>query len=637
MIKDTNESIVIKLLPPMSFQKIIPLILVLFFSTELFSQQQNKLSIKQLADSIQSIVNSDHVPGLMVGITNKDSAIFSGGFGYADVKTNRPVNGSTLFRLGSITKMFISLSILKLVQEGKLHLDDELKKLAPEVPFQNKWEDSHPVRIVNLLEHTAGFDDMKLNRMCSNEKKEYSGKEMMLLQQPSMISRWKPGERHSYSNPGFVILGYIIEKISGKSYGDYIAENMLLPLGMGHTNFNHFSKLPEDTKQYVVHSGKIIEVPSITILMGPAGSLWSCSDDMLKFIRLFLADGKPIFPGSVIHEMETMRSSLAAKAGLKNGYALANAGMFLFDKSAAWRGHSGLMGTCFSFFSYNKQLGVGFVMSSNGNQQNQRIEKLIADYLEQSSAVKNLDTLSTDLKAIAPFMGHYEFENPRNEIAGFKDKLMNSVKVYAEDNSIFVKPLLGNGGPMKLVQTAAFQFAHEGANAATVIFTKNEEGKNVMVIDGAYYEQKGAFALKSKIWVAITAIFFALSACVAGIFSFIAFFIIRLKKEELLTRTLPLSAVLLLVFAVFNLLQVQSESYLLSELRNIDTRSLSIFSGTLLFGLFAIWHLVIVIRKFSQFKNKFFAYYWLGVSLSVFYIAFVLFQNGWIGLRTWAM
>ncbi|HMC85672.1 MAG TPA: serine hydrolase domain-containing protein, partial [Chitinophagaceae bacterium] len=167
MIKDTNESIVIKLLPPMSFQKIIPLILVLFFSTELFSQQQNKLSIKQLADSIQSIVNSDHVPGLMVGITNKDSAIFSGGFGYADVKTNRPVNGSTLFRLGSITKMFISLSILKLVQEGKLHLDDELKKVAPEVPFQNKWEQTHPVRIVNLLEHTAGFDDMKLNRMAS--------------------------------------------------------------------------------------------------------------------------------------------------------------------------------------------------------------------------------------------------------------------------------------------------------------------------------------------------------------------------------------------------------------------------------------------------------------------------------------
>ena len=123
----------------------------------------------------------------MLGITTKDSVIFSGGFGYADLDTKRKVDESTLFRMASITKMFISLGIMKLVNEGKLSLDDELKKIAPEVPFKNKWESTHPIRIVNLLEHTSGFDDIKLNRMYSLDTNENSGIEMMLIHKHGYI------------------------------------------------------------------------------------------------------------------------------------------------------------------------------------------------------------------------------------------------------------------------------------------------------------------------------------------------------------------------------------------------------------------------------------------------------------------
>ena len=571
----------------------------------------------------------------MVGITNKDSVLFSGGFGYADIKAKRSADGTTLFRLGSITKMFVSLSILKLIQEGKLSLNDELKKVAPEVPFENEWEATDPVRIVHLLEHTAGFDDMKLNRMCSQDNKEYTGKQMMLFQRNSLVCRWKPGERHAYSNPGYVILGYIIEKITGKSYGQYIAENIFQPLGMAHSNFNAFGKFPgSDAKQYVVHNGKVVEVPSVTVIMAPAGSLWSCSGDMVKFLRLFLNNGSPLFPNGIIHEMETVHSSLAAKAGLTSGYALANTSLFLFNKYF-WRGHTGLMGTCFSTFTYNRELGVGFVMSSNGNQQNGEIEKLIADYLEQNAPDKKLDTITTDLKAIAAFSGQYQFENPRIQMSGFKDKLLSTAEVLIENNAVFVKPVIGN--KMKLVQTKAFQFAYEGANAASIIFTKNSSGKNVMVMNGAYYEQGPFFKVMFPFWLAAMAVFFAVLSVITGFISLIVFVKHRPAPDKLKIRIWPMSAVLLLVCAVKFLLDVQNESYLLSELTTINTRTIIIFSCTLLFALFAVLNLIIVIRKFKQFKNRFFAFYWLLTALSIFYIAFLLFQNGWIGLRTWAM
>ena len=116
------------------------LILILFsFATVSFSQKIESInSIKQLTDSIEVIRKQEKITGLMLGITTKDSVIFSGGFGYADLDTKRNVDQNTLFRLGSITKMFVSLAIMKLVNEGKLKLDDKLKKIFSKEQF-NTW------------------------------------------------------------------------------------------------------------------------------------------------------------------------------------------------------------------------------------------------------------------------------------------------------------------------------------------------------------------------------------------------------------------------------------------------------------------------------------------------------------------
>jgi CubicO group peptidase (beta-lactamase class C family) len=612
------------------------ILILLSLSIVSFSQKGEFInSIKQLTDSIEVIMKQENITGLMLGITTKDSVIFSGGFGYADLETRRRVDESTLFRMGSITKMFVSLGIMKLVNEGKLKLDDELKKIAPEVPFQNKWESTNPVRIVHLLEHTSAFDDIKLNRMYSLDTNENSGIDMMLVHKNSMICRWKPGERFAYSNPNYAILGYIIEKISGKPYNQYLTENILTPLGMMSSNFNLRSKFPQkDVKEYIVKNGETIPVKSVTLLSGPPGALWSNANDMLKFLQLFLRNGDSLFSTNTITEIETTHSSLAARSGQKNGYSLGNDNTFFAYSKMPFRGHAGLTGTCFSSFKYNRELGIGFILASNSNHTNYRIEELIVSYFEKNMPAKNLPIQSLDKKAIEPFLGRYQFGSPRNEISAFSDKFQNAPKIYFKNGKLYFKPLIGH--PSELLQTRPMTFAFRGMNMPLICFTKNDQGKNVMMIGGSYYEQTSNFWTIFKRGAIIIAVLFALSAVILGIASLIGIIIGKLTWREIIPRVIPMIGVGLLIWAVLNLLDVQKYTYKLAELNTINLRTMIIFLGTSAFGIVSVLSLFFSIRMFSN-QKRWFAYYFLLTSMSLFFITIILWQNGWIGLRTWAL
>ncbi|HVF81673.1 MAG TPA: serine hydrolase domain-containing protein [Flavisolibacter sp.] len=612
--------------------------LILFcITTSSFSQQPEKIKqIQELTDSIEKIMKQEHITGLMLGITTKDSVLFSGGLGYADLNTKRRVDKSTLFRMGSITKMFVSLAVMKLVNEKKLKLNDELKKIAPEVPAINKWEATNPVRIVNLLEHTTGFDDIKLNRLYAADREEKKGIDMMLVQKNSMICRWKPGERFAYSNPNYAVLGYLIEKISGKPYDQYLTENILTPLGMMNSNFNVRSKLPQkDVKEYTVKDGQTIPVKSVTLLSGPQGALWSNAEDMLVFLQLFLRNGSPLFPGSMITEIETTHSSLAARRGQHNGYSLGNDNTFFTHAKYSFRGHGGLAGTCFSSCLYNRELGIGFVIASNSNNNNSRVQELVVSYLQQNLPRRELETQSIDKKVIEPFLGRYQFESPRNEIAAFSDKLQNAPRIYIQNDKLYIKPLLGD--PSELVQTAPMIFAWRGTNMPLVCFTKNDNGKNVMLIGGTYYEQTPNFWAMLKRVIIIIALVFVLSTALLGIGSLIRLLIGKNKRRDAIVRIIPMIGVGLLLWAVFNLLEVQQHTYLLSELVTINFRTAIIFLGTSAFGIISVVSLLYSIKTFHKQGKRWFAIYLLLTSISMCLITAILWQNGWVGLRTWAL
>ena len=615
-------------------KKIILSLAFIVLSAFSFSQPQRSIqTIQELTDSIEKIIQEEHITGLMLGITTSDSVLFSSGFGYADISTKRKVDENTLFRLGSVTKMFISLGIMNLVNEGKLKLTDELAKLAPEVPFKNEWESSEPVRIVHLLEHTSGFDDIKLNRFYTQDTSMYTDMEMMLMHQHSMISRWKPGERQAYSNPNYAILGYILHKLSGKPYDQYLTETILKPLGMLYSNFNVGSKTRNDIKEYVYKNGQLHQVPSVISLCGPSAALWSNTTDMTKFLQLFLRNGAPLFSKQTIDEIETTHSKLCTHNHLKSTYALGN---FLFHIKGKypWRGHAGLTGTCYSGCYYNRELNMGFIISSNSNKNNTRIEELIMAFVEQNRPAVRIAAQTLDKKEITPFLGFYQFDSPRNEISGFVDKLQNFPQIYLSKDKLYFQPWMGE--PTELIQVAPLTFALREENTPSIQFTINSDGEKCMLKRGNYFEKaSGSWGITKRI-VLVVALLFLLSSIVVGIFSLIAIAFRKLKWQELILKILPMIGFFFLIWALYNLMDVQLYTYKLSELGTINYITLAIFLGTLLFGLLSLINLFLVVRGFKK-MERWTSYYLLFAAFSMLLIAVVLWNNGWIGIRTWLL
>jgi CubicO group peptidase (beta-lactamase class C family) len=601
--------------------------LLLLVSTPFGVRAQAPATMRQLTDSIQALMRQRHIPGLMVGMVTRDSVLFSGGFGEADREAHRAVTGQTLFRLGSITKSFVALGILQLVEAGKIGLEDKLRDIAPEVPIQNSWESSNPVRVRNLLEHTTGFDDFKLNKMYGLDRPAYSTAETMRLQRHSMRCRWRPGERYSYSNVNYAIAGYLIRKRTGQEYQQYLTEHVLQPLGMQHSRFTAWSTDPNrDVREYSSSSATLTRVPSVTFLIGPAGSLWSCADDMVRFVQLFLRNGEPVVTPRSLQTMETPRSSLGARAGLPGGYALGNMAF------GSFRGHDGLLGACRASYRYNRALGVGFVIASNGNGLG-AIESLLADYLIPHPPAPTPASRPLDYSAIAPYVGYYQVANPRHEIMGFAERLL-LLKVEVKDGLLYLNIL---GKRRKLVPMQGLTFRNSGDTEPTIAFTEDAEHRRLVVLNDRYCEQvPAAWAIGQRVTLLIL-LAFALSSSIPALTALGKAVMMQSTPPNLLLRMLPLAAMLYLAGAMLSFGPILGKSYLLYQLRTPTARSVSIFIGTLLFGVLALANLGVLAHRFYTIQNCWAAAYWVVTAFSLVALASLLLVNGWIGLRTWAM
>ncbi|ACU05259.1 serine hydrolase domain-containing protein [Pedobacter heparinus] len=588
-------------------------------------------SIAQLTDSIRNIVRKRNIPGLMLGIVTKDSVLFSGGFGYADLKNKRAVNSKTLFRMGSITKSFVAIAILKLVEQGKLNLTDRLRYLAPEVPFTNNWENTYPVRLVNLLEHTTGFDDFKFNKMYTLERRQYSSEEMMLEQKASMVCRWRPSERYTYSNVNYAILGYIISKFSGTEYDQYLKESILLPLGMTVSNFNTWSRMPFlDTREYSSASGQLKEVPSVTLLPGAAASLWSSADEMNIFLQSLINLDSRLLSKKNFELMESPTSSIGATAGLMTGYALGN------EDFGTNRGHDGTIGTCKSSYRYNRKLGYGFVLSSNANGLGS-IETLINQYLiDKYSNTKKSEPLTSiplNKKELRPYLGYYQKEDPRYNLLAFADRLL-LLKVEIKNDTLQYNIL---GRTHQLIQTAPLVFRERWGTQAEIAFAINAEGKKVMIVNKHYTEKVPLSKAFSWLIMIILALVFGLYAVFSGIIAIGYILIKRQKPKSLHFFILPMLSLVLLSWGIYAFMHIYNNSYLLFKLGVPSATSISIFMGLTLFGISTLINALVLIKKLKTITSRYKQSILILTALSLLLIAGILLANGWIGLRFWKL
>src|SRR3989440_12450856 len=189
-------------------------------------------------NAVFSRVISSDAPGLAVLVRKNGSTVFEHGYGVRELRTKAKIDAHTNFRLASFTKQFTAMAIMLLVHDGKLRYDQTLTQLFPDFPA-----DGSTITVRNLLNHTSGLPDYedlmdaaeKIKGPVWTPEKQIQDAEVLELLKKGKNGKFPPGTSWSYSNSGYVVLGLIVAKVSGKSYGDFLHARIFAPLKMNHT------------------------------------------------------------------------------------------------------------------------------------------------------------------------------------------------------------------------------------------------------------------------------------------------------------------------------------------------------------------------------------------------------------------
>lgn len=255
--------------------------------------------LARMEEVIQFYVSKKQFMGSVLVARGSD-ILFDKGYGDADIEWDIPNSPSTKFRLGSITKQFTAASILLLEERGKLSVDDPVKKYVPDAPAA--WD---KITIFNLLTHTSGIPNF-------TSFPDYASLEPFPATPGQLVGRFRdkpldfqPGEKWSYSNSGYVLLGYLIEKISGESYEKFVQENIFTPLGMKGSGYDSNSAIiPHRAAGYAPGPNGPVNAGFVNMTVPlSAGALYSTTHDLLLWEQgLF---GGKLLTGASLQKMTT--------------------------------------------------------------------------------------------------------------------------------------------------------------------------------------------------------------------------------------------------------------------------------------------------------------------------------------------
>jgi CubicO group peptidase (beta-lactamase class C family) len=326
-------------------------------------------TVEEFQAAAARVLQETGVAGAGIALVRHDGVEWEGGIGYADRDRQTPVTADTHFRVGSISKTFVAIALVQLAEDGVVRLDDAVEDIAPEITIDNPWHETDPVRVIHLLEHTAGFDDMHFkDRYVPEGAPELSLADVLRLNPRSRRVRWRPGTRWAYSNPGYGLAGYLIEKLTKEPYEDYIKREILDPLDMGTSSFRLTAEdEPRLARGYGDSQGPPVGFPRI--VLRPAGNLHSSPREMGRFVRMLLGWGELgyafVIDPEYLGNMEQPRTTLAAEAGLRNGYGSGIA--TLLNLPYPMLGHGGGIEGFLSSYAYSPARDIGYVILLNSS------------------------------------------------------------------------------------------------------------------------------------------------------------------------------------------------------------------------------------------------------------------------------
>ncbi|WP_110933668.1 serine hydrolase domain-containing protein [Paenibacillus bouchesdurhonensis] len=239
-----------------------------------------------------------NIPNAAVAVVADGSVVVSKGYGYADLQEQTPVDPErTLFRIGSTSKLFTWIAVMQLVEQGQLDLEADIRTyLDFQIPGQlhhaSSQEQLAPITLTHLMTHTAGFEDYPDTIFRLEEQQKLPLADYLQAYMPKRA--FPPGEVAAYSNYGTALAGYIVERVSGQPFADYIEQHIFSPLGMKHSSFRQ--PLPAQLQPDMARAYRFVQEEykegRFEYVPEPAGGMSSSASDMSRFMLAYLQGGR---------------------------------------------------------------------------------------------------------------------------------------------------------------------------------------------------------------------------------------------------------------------------------------------------------------------------------------------------------
>jgi len=299
-------------------------------------------------------------PGAAVLVERDGQVLLRQGYGMANLEISVPIRPEMVFRIGSITKQFTAVAVLKLAEQGKLGLDDEITKYLPDYPTHGQR-----ITIENLLTHTSGIKSYtSLAEWRKRIREDLSVAQIVDLfkDQPADFA---PGEKWLYDNSGYFLLGAIVEKVTGKPYADWMAETLFTPLGLTHTTYGADAPIvPGRVAGYEGEPGYYQNASYISMTHPyAAGALVSTVDDLDRWARALAA-------GTLVRKdlLDRMTTSYHLKNGRPTGYGY-GLGLWSYAGHRVVEHNGGINGFTTALLTMPDDHLVVVVLSNNADHQ----------------------------------------------------------------------------------------------------------------------------------------------------------------------------------------------------------------------------------------------------------------------------
>ena len=331
-------------------------LLIIMVTCSFLLPAQDK-SVPQAQELLTSAVTAGQCAGMAAGFTVKGEILWMGSAGARDLKQGETFEPQTLTRIASITKPMTAVAVLQLFEQGKISLDEPIQTYLPDFPRKQAGE----ITVRHLLQHASGIPGYESGKEREN-KIHYANLQdaMRIFQDRDLLQ--SPGQAFHYSTYGYVVLGLLIEQVSGMDYASYLQKNIWEPAGMLDTGIEQFGQEYEGKSAlYHLRSGKKIKATKPTDLSDriPGGGVYSNVEDLLKF-------------GQAIMDQKLLKAATLSMmwedSGLKQSGNAYGMGWYLYGKNPRYGqvyGHNGAQTGASSFLMLLPEQETAIVVLSN--------------------------------------------------------------------------------------------------------------------------------------------------------------------------------------------------------------------------------------------------------------------------------